>query len=110
MAGPVSHSQFKSLLGNGVFNSDGTFEIALLNYFLISTRSQETCGGIHVLHLRSTFIESSHRFHRSITRPFFTRDRITDLNKFDQHVQHALKKAKVRLAEGHPIDFQVCEF
>ena len=23
MAGPVSHSQFKSLLGNGVFNSDG---------------------------------------------------------------------------------------
>ena len=110
MAGPVSHSQFKSLLGNGVFNSDGTFEIAFLNYFLISTRSQETCGGIDVLHLRSTFIESSHRFHRSITRPFFTRDRITDLNKFDQHVQHALKKAKVRLAEGHPIDFQVCGF
>jgi len=32
------------------------------------------------------------------------------LNNFDKHVQHALKKAKVRLAEGHPIDFQVCVF
>jgi len=50
----------------------------------------------------------SHRFHRSITRPFFTRDRITDFDNFDRHAQHALKKAKARLAEGYSIDFQVC--
>ncbi|KAJ3576023.1 hypothetical protein NP233_g712 [Leucocoprinus birnbaumii] len=46
------------------------------------------------------------RFHRSITRPFFTRDRVTDFDNFEKHSQEALKRAKARLAEGYPIDFQ----
>ncbi|KAF5354121.1 hypothetical protein D9756_007165 [Leucocoprinus leucothites] len=45
-------------------------------------------------------------FHRSITRPFFTRDRVTDFDNFERHTQEALKRAKARLAKGYPIDFQ----
>lgn len=46
------------------------------------------------------------KFHRSITRPFFTRDRVTDFDNFERHTQEALKRAKARLAKGYPIDFQ----
>jgi len=56
---------------------------------------------------RYIFNESSLRFHRSITRPFFTRDRVTDFDNFDKHAQHALQMAKARLTEGYSIDFQV---
>jgi len=34
--GPLFRSQLGSLLGNGVFNSDGMLEITLLNCLLIS--------------------------------------------------------------------------
>lgn len=46
------------------------------------------------------------KFHRSITRPFFTKDRISDFANFDRHAQDAIKKAKDRLAQGYSIDFQ----
>ncbi|KAJ3576017.1 hypothetical protein NP233_g717 [Leucocoprinus birnbaumii] len=65
-------SQMESLLGTGVFNTDGEMW----------------------------------KFHRSITRPFFSRDRITDFENFEKHTQEALKIAKARLDEGHSIDFQ----
>ncbi|EKM75106.1 hypothetical protein AGABI1DRAFT_132556 [Agaricus bisporus var. burnettii JB137-S8] len=45
-------------------------------------------------------------FHRSITRPFFTKDRISDFELFERHTDEALRKAKARLTEGYPIDFQ----
>ncbi|KAF9563333.1 cytochrome P450 monooxygenase pc-1 [Agrocybe pediades] len=70
--GPVTYDMFRSLLGTGVFNSDGDMW----------------------------------KFHRNMTRPFFTRDRISDFEIFDRHASHALKLAKDRLAEGQPIDFQ----
>jgi len=47
------------------------------------------------------------RFHRSMTRPYFTRDRISHFDNFDLHSDIALKLASKRLAEGHAIDFQV---
>ncbi|KAF8893053.1 cytochrome P450 monooxygenase pc-3 [Infundibulicybe gibba] len=46
------------------------------------------------------------KFHRSMTRPFFTRDRITDFDNFERHADSALLLAKARLAEGYAIDFQ----
>ncbi|KAG2003619.1 cytochrome p450 [Coprinopsis cinerea AmutBmut pab1-1] len=46
------------------------------------------------------------KFHRGITRPFFSRDRISDFDIFDAHATDALERGKARLAEGHPIDFQ----
>ena len=50
------------------------------------------------------------RFHRSMTRPFFTRERITDFDNFELHADRALTLAKHRLAEGHALDFQVMHF
>ncbi|KAF7762028.1 hypothetical protein Agabi119p4_10020 [Agaricus bisporus var. burnettii] len=46
------------------------------------------------------------KFHRSITRPFFAKDRISDFELFERYTDEALRKAKARLAEGYPIDFQ----
>src|SRR4051812_35501938 len=46
------------------------------------------------------------RFHRSMTRPFFNRDRISDFEIFGRHTTHALAKLHSRLADGTPVDFQ----
>ena len=47
------------------------------------------------------------RFHRSMTRPFFTRERISDFDIYDKNCSSALKLARTRLEEGYPFDFQV---
>jgi hypothetical protein len=64
----------------------------------------EVSGILHLWanHSKQSFL----RFHRSITRPFFSRDRVTDFDTFERHANEALKIAKARLAEGYPIDFQ----
>ena len=46
------------------------------------------------------------RFHRSITRPFFTRERIHDFEIYERNCEIAIAHSKKRLAEGHSIDFQ----
>ncbi|KAI0693627.1 cytochrome P450 [Cerioporus squamosus] len=68
--GPLLNSQLETLLGVGVFNSDGDI------------------------------------FHRSMTRPFFSKDRISHFDIFDRHAEHALNKAAERLREGVPVDWQ----
>ncbi|KDR66459.1 hypothetical protein GALMADRAFT_259238 [Galerina marginata CBS 339.88] len=70
--GSVFYKQMYSLLGTGVFNSDGAMW----------------------------------KFHRAITRPFFTRERISDFEIYDRNCDLSLKEAKKRLSEGYPIDFQ----
>jgi cytochrome P450 len=70
--GPMAFEQAKSMLGSGVFNSDGDMW----------------------------------KFHRTMTRPFFVKDRISDFDIFAVHADEALRQAKARLAEGDPIDFQ----
>ncbi|KAH6893965.1 cytochrome P450 monooxygenase pc-1 [Coprinopsis sp. MPI-PUGE-AT-0042] len=62
----------ESVLGTGVFNSDGDMW----------------------------------KFHRSITRPVFSRDRISDFDIFDHHTDTVIHKLKERLREGHAVDFQ----
>lgn len=42
-----------------------------------------------------------------MTRPFFTRDRISDFDNFDRHAEDALSQLNNRLREGFPVDFQV---
>ena len=49
----------------------------------------------------------STRFHRSLTRPVFVRDRIADFDIFDRHTDQVLAVLKQRLREGHAVDFQV---
>ncbi|KAG6914347.1 hypothetical protein DXG01_000911 [Tephrocybe rancida] len=46
------------------------------------------------------------KFHRSMTRPFFTRDRISDFHLFDCHVSTVFTLIKERMRNGHAIDFQ----
>ncbi|KAI6003547.1 cytochrome P450 [Pisolithus orientalis] len=46
------------------------------------------------------------KFHRSMTRPFFSKDRISHFDIFEKHAEDALNQAKARLQEGYPVDFQ----
>ncbi|KAG8906270.1 hypothetical protein FRB99_007207 [Tulasnella sp. 403] len=62
----------RSVLGTGVFNSDGDMW----------------------------------KFHRSMTRPFFSRERISDFEIFGRHSAHAIEKIKERCATGAPINMQ----
>lgn len=55
---------------------------------------------------RISHAEGVSRFHRSITRPTFTRDRISDFELFDRHAEVVIDQLKTRLREGQPVDFQ----
>ncbi|KIY52273.1 cytochrome P450 monooxygenase pc-1 [Fistulina hepatica ATCC 64428] len=46
------------------------------------------------------------KFHRTLTRPFFTKDRISHFELFDRHAETAIALAKRRFKEGYAIDFQ----
>jgi len=46
------------------------------------------------------------KLHRSMTRPFFTHDRIGHFDIFDNHAEEAVTVAKERLRAGYAIDFQ----
>lgn len=46
------------------------------------------------------------KFHRAMTRPFFTRHRIADFDIFDRHCELTLEKIDERCSTGQPIDFQ----
>ncbi|KAF7351018.1 hypothetical protein MSAN_01664100 [Mycena sanguinolenta] len=65
-------SMMESVLGNGVFNSDGDMW----------------------------------SFHRSMTRPFFARDRFEHFEIFHRHTDTVIAHIKSRMAEGYAVDFQ----
>jgi hypothetical protein len=46
------------------------------------------------------------RFHRSITRPFFSKDRISDFDIFDRHADQVIAKLKDRFKGGIAVDIQ----
>ncbi|KAK2462353.1 hypothetical protein APHAL10511_005659 [Amanita phalloides] len=46
------------------------------------------------------------KFHRAMTRPFFTKDRVSHFDIFDRHAQEAISHLKARLAQGFPVDIQ----
>jgi hypothetical protein len=50
------------------------------------------------------------RFHRAMTRPFFSKDRISHFDIFDRHASNALHQLKARLREGYPVNIQVRPF
>ncbi|KZT71412.1 cytochrome P450 [Daedalea quercina L-15889] len=70
--GEVFQGQMKTLLGTGVFNSNGDMW----------------------------------KWHRSMTRPFFSKDRISHFELFDRHAEVALNKMSERFRAGYAIDFQ----
>ncbi|KAI0630296.1 cytochrome P450 [Trametes polyzona] len=75
--GPNFRYQMQTLLGIGVFNADD---------------------------LTSTVVLC--RFHRSMTRPFFSKDRISHFDIFDRHALDALSQMKTRMKEGYAVDWQ----
>ncbi|KAI0772037.1 cytochrome P450 monooxygenase pc-3 [Trametes elegans] len=46
------------------------------------------------------------KFHRQMTRPYFSRDRISHFELFDRHADVAIRKMKDRFGSGHALDFQ----
>ncbi|KAJ7115327.1 cytochrome P450 monooxygenase pc-1 [Mycena epipterygia] len=62
----------ESVLGSGVFNSDGEMW----------------------------------SFHRAMTRPYFTRDRVQHFEIFDRSAEKAIAHIKSRMREGYAVDFQ----
>jgi cytochrome P450 len=46
------------------------------------------------------------KFHRAMTRPFFSKDRISHFHIFDKHASEALALLKAHLNEGFPVDIQ----
>ncbi|OSC98999.1 cytochrome P450 monooxygenase pc-2 [Trametes coccinea BRFM310] len=46
------------------------------------------------------------KFHRMMTRPYFSRDRISHFELFDRHADIAIRKMKERFRGGHAVDFQ----
>jgi len=47
------------------------------------------------------------KFHRSMSRPFFAKEKIQHFQIFDRHANDAVSQIKDRLREGVPIDIQV---
>lgn len=46
------------------------------------------------------------KFHRSMTRPFFHKDRTSDLDMLDRHASATIYRMRQRFAKGYAIDFQ----
>ncbi|KAK0438207.1 cytochrome P450 [Armillaria borealis] len=46
------------------------------------------------------------KFHRTTTRPFFNKARISDFDNFERHAVSTISQIKARLREGYPVDFQ----
>ncbi|KAJ3511200.1 hypothetical protein NLJ89_g4237 [Agrocybe chaxingu] len=89
--GSMFRSQADSLLGSGVFNTDGKFR--LLVFFPTKLIFVWSPGDMW-------------KFHRSMTRPFFTRERISDFEIYERNCHLSLNQARDRLSEGYPVEFQ----
>ncbi|KAF9645457.1 cytochrome P450 [Thelephora ganbajun] len=52
------------------------------------------------------------KFHRSMSRQFFTKEKISHFDNFDRHADKAISKLRDRLREGVPVDVQdlFCRF
>nr|GAT50104.1 cytochrome P450 [Mycena chlorophos] len=68
--GPKFQQEMASVLGSGVFNSDGDLW----------------------------------RFHRSVTRPFFSKDKITHFDIFDTHAEQLIAILRARASAGYAVD------
>ncbi|KAI6122911.1 cytochrome P450 [Pisolithus croceorrhizus] len=89
---PVLWDQLNGLLGTGVFNSDGTLSLHLAPTDVFTwLDAQAKCGS---------------KFHRSMTRPYFNKNRVSHFDIFERLAEDVLNRAKNRLKEGYPVDFQ----
>ncbi|KAF5344627.1 hypothetical protein D9757_013906 [Collybiopsis confluens] len=86
LAGPIGFRQFFSLLGLGVFNSDGKYH--LLRFYLTYMIFQS-------ITLTPRFLAGERwKFHRNMTRPFFNKNRISDFDNFERHSEDTISAIK----------------
>lgn len=71
-----------------------------------STFRQHVEVGRYYMSIMNRYENDFHRFHRSMTRPFFTRDRITQFELYDRHADAAISQMKHRLRSGYSVDIQ----
>ena len=45
-----------------------------------------------------------------MTRPFFSKERVSDYDIFDRHAETVIKAMKKRVEDGYPVEFQVSMF
>lgn len=120
-----------SVLGTGVFNSDGEQLFTFILPCLIRTARGALEVG-RLLTLQASVSENisfscAYRFHRTMARPFFSNERVRHFENFDRHASTAhtrpycpdtdqrtvtytgksISKIKSRFKEGFAIDFQV---
>lgn len=102
-----------SLLGTGIFNADGKnplrYSLQLcLKWLYVEQVVFGSASSILTNGTDELIDRDFARFHRSITRPFFTRERVSDFEIYKRNSDISLKAAKDRLSEGYSVDFQVC--
>lgn len=61
---------------------------------------------LDLLQHRANIKPTLFRFHRAMTRPFFSKDRIAHFDIFERHAVDALNQLKNRLNEGYAVDIQ----
>jgi hypothetical protein len=110
----VSHFDSDKLLGTGLFNACVILMLLLIAFILslLQRRKSVEDRASHTL-LLSALHPNSHPSPpllrsqgRQIARPFFTKERISDLNIFDQTSAKALNLIANRAAAYAPIDVQ----
>jgi len=74
-----------------------------------SSIRMETCGSeFACLSTSRAFCDRRPcRFHRSITRPYFSKERISDFDIFSKYADKVIGLMKSRVQDGFPVDFQV---
>ena len=79
---------------------------AFAGHFLTLSRRRavEVSGRNKTAHV--AFADVPSRLHRSMTRPFFSKDRISDFELFDRHADQVISKMKERFEEGVAVDIQ----
>ncbi|KAF9530968.1 cytochrome P450 [Crepidotus variabilis] len=69
-------------------------------------KGEEFTGQMDSLLGSGIFNVDGEMFHRAMTRPFFTRERISDFEIYGRNCDISLTLAKDRLRQGEPIEFQ----
>lgn len=105
--GPIVNIRF--LFENRIFTTEPEHIKAILaTQFKSFEKGSSLWDQLHALLGTGVFNSDGEtwKFHRSMTRPFFSKDRISHFDIFETHVDDAMNQVKNRLREGYPVDFQ----
>jgi len=98
----------KALFGTGIFVSDG---VSLPSQSRMNTDRARHQGDKWKLVQESqvcapSLTNSIRRHHRTMARPFFSKDRVSDFEILDRHADQVVTKMKERFSRGISVDVQ----